>query len=189
MDSPAVLENVKLHKNYKVFQPMPKCSDGETWRSYLTKINAEYSINGLDGYKRVPDDSVDYCFSFVVLEHIRKNIFMDTIKEMHRFMRSGGVGYHSVDFTDHMGGGKNQLRFTESVWEDEDHYKMDNYTNRIQCSEMCRMLKEVGFKDVKVKRTRVFKALPIKRKDITPDLGEISDEDLRTAMAVLFFHK
>lgn len=80
-----------------------------------------------------------------VLEHIRKNIFMDSIDYMSRFMRAGGMCYHTVDFTDHMGGGKNQLRFPELVWEDEDHYRMDNYTNRIQFPEISKAKELLGY--------------------------------------------
>lgn len=113
---------------------------------YLRKINGLYSINGLEGYREVADDSVDYLFSFAVLVHVRKRTFEDTMKETYRFMKSGGMAYHTVDYKDHLGGKKNQLRFRESVWEDETHYRMDNYTNRLACSEMCQILEDIAFK-------------------------------------------
>ncbi|RRK34675.1 class I SAM-dependent methyltransferase [Schaedlerella arabinosiphila] len=189
VDSPAVLTDLKLEREYMAQRLLPQISTDETWKSYLKKINAVYSIDGMKGYKKVPDNSVDYCFSFAVLEHIRKNIFSETIQEIYRFMREGGTSYHTVDFTDHMGGRKNQLRFPESVWEDDIHYRMDNYTNRISCSAMCKMIRDVGFNDVKVKHTRVFKKLPIKREDISSDIGYISDDDLKIAMAIIVMKK
>lgn len=167
---------------------LPEPDKGETRESYLGKINAIYSTDGLKGYRKVPDGSVDYCFSFSVLEHVRKNIFIETVKEMYRFMKKGGVCYHTVDYKDHLGGKKNQLRFPESVWEDEIHYAMDNYTNRISCSDMCEIMKEVGFTIKSVKR-RKFRKPPISRKHINDLFQDISDEDLLTADAIIITEK
>lgn len=188
VDSPAKPEDITIENGYGIQKQLPTLSDGESWKSYLDKINATYSINGLDGYKDVPDNSVDYCFSYAVFEHIRKRVFRETIQEMYRFMRHRGICYHVVDFTDHMGGGKNHLRFPESVWEDEDHYKMDNYTNRIQCSEMCKMLKDAGFEIIGLKKQR-YRKFPLRRKHITGMLEKISDDDLLTAKVKLIIRK
>lgn len=188
VDFPVKLCDILLESNFQKLRELPVLENNESWKSYLDKINALYSIDGLKGYKAVPDNSVDYCFSFTVLEHIRKKIFVDTIKEMYRFMRFGGVAYHSIDFTDHMGGGKNHLRFAESIWEDADHYNMNNYTNRISYTEMCDILSDIGFEIVKVERTFYEKA-PISRSKLSFEFKNISPKDLMTKSAVLILRK
>lgn len=188
IDSPVSPGNIQLKNEYEVCKRLPVLNGGEIWESYLSKINAVYSISGLDGYKDVPDNSVDYCFSYAVFEHIRKSIFLETIQQMSRFMRVGGICYHTVDFTDHMGGGKNQLRFSESIWEDADHYRMDNYTNRIQCSEICELLRDLGFVIISLKKEK-YQKYPLKRSKIDASLKNISDEDLLTASALIVAKK
>lgn len=189
VDNCVNLADLKLDGAYKCIRSLPKLNENDSWRVCLKKINAEYGIDGLESYKNVADNSVDYCFSFLVFEHIRKRIFLTTIHEMFRFMKVGGRCYHTIDFMDHLGGKKNNLRFSESIWEDEDHYRMDNYTNRIQCSEMKNMIEMAGFKNVKVKKNLMFKDLPIKKNKISKDLCNFSRDDLLTAVATFIFEK
>lgn len=189
IDNLAVLDNVLLDSSQCLKRELPQLQSGEAWKSYLEKINAVYSINGLEGYKAIPDNSVDYCFSYAVIEHIRKDIFMDTIEQMYRFMREGGVCYHTVDFTDHMGGKKNQLRFNESIWEDDVHHNMDNYTNRFSCSQIVGSLKRVGFRKVKIIKQLSFKDLPIKRKYVAKEFEHTTDADLKAAFAIIVLRK
>lgn len=185
----AVDQNImRLDPKYEAVRALPMRDTNETWGTYLQKINATYSINGFEGYGEVSDNSVDYVFSISVLEHIRKRIFSDTMKELYRFMKHGAMAYHTVDYKDHFGGGKNQLRFSEAVWEDEIHYKMDNYTNRITCSEMCILFEDIGFEIVGIKKRR-FKKLPIHRSKLAPCFAEISDEDLLIESAVFTLRK
>lgn len=188
VNSPVDTSHLILDKDYKITKNLPPLSQAETWKSYLKKINATYSINGLDGYKHIPDDSVDYIFSFAVLEHIRKNIFFKTLEETYRFMNRGGVFYHMVDFTDHFGDKKNHLRFPEKVWEDKTHYSMENYTNRIACSEICKILEETGFEILKVKN-QLFNRIPIKRFHLDRQFSNISEKDLFIANSIIVGRK
>lgn len=188
IDSPVDLSKLKLDNNYRAVRALPILDLNEKMGVYLQKINALYNTNGFEGYRQVPDNSVDYVFSFAVLEHIRKRIFLDTMKETYRLMKSGGMAYHTVDYKDYFGGKKNQLRFRESVWEDDVHYRMDNYTNRIMCSEMCRIFQNIGFEIVSVKKT-YFQKLPIRRIKMERCFSEISDEDLITESAVIILRK
>lgn len=188
VESPAELSNLLLGSDYQKIRKLPALENGESWKSYLNKINAIYSINGLEGYKTVPDDSVDCCFSFAVLEHVRKKIFVDTMQEMYRFMRWEGVAYHTVDFTDHIGGGKNHLRFAEAVWEDTIHYNMDNYTNRISCTGMCDILSGIGFQIVKINK-QFYKKSPISENKLSSELRGLSQEDLMTKNASIVLKK
>ena len=178
------MAGLSLEHEYEAVRMLPEQMDGASWHSCLKRINAAYKTNGLTGYREIPDGSMDYVFSFSVLEHIRKREFAETLREVYRFLSPGGVSYHAVDFTDHFGGKKNHLRFTESVWEDEVHYKMDNYTNRLSCSEMCSMMKEIGFTVLKVRRKQ-FCRLPVSRRHLYEGFAEISRKDLMTAGAVI----
>ncbi len=103
-------------------------------------------------------------------------------------MLEGGACHHTTDFTDHPGG-KNHLRFPEHVWEDEVHHNMDNYTNRISCSQMIEWFKMVGFKDVKLIKWSTFDEFPIKRKDLDKEYEHISDEDLKVAFVTMIMKK
>lgn len=181
-------KKMQLKASYSPLKSLSKLDAGESWIECLDKINATYSINGLDGYKEIPDVSVDFVFSFAVLEHIRKKIFVETFKEVFRFMRFGGVAYHTVDFTDHFGGGKNQLRFSDLAWEDDAHYNMYNYTNRIPCTEMCEILTNIGFEIMKIERV-FYKKLPISRSGLSLEFNDISQEDLMTQNAVIILKK
>ncbi len=185
----AVLDKMWLDESYTQVRHLPDNASNDSWKEYLKKINAQYSIDGLNGYKKIPDCSVDYCFSFYVFEHIRKIEFEETMREMFRFMAHGGICYHTVDFKDHLGGRKNHLRFPESKWEDSDHYKMDNYTNRLSCTEICEVLREVGFDKVIVTDIESFAKAPIDRQKISADLDGYSDEDLKMATAVIIAEK
>lgn len=188
VDSAAVLKNVVLKNGYDIQKRIPNLQSGESWISYLDKINARYFTNGIAGYKSMLDNSVDFCFSYAVFEHIRKNIFVETLQEIYRFMNVGGICYHTVDFTDHMGGGKNQLRFPDSVWENEVHYKMDMYTNRISCTEMCVLMEEIGFEILALKRQK-YKKIPLKRNKINNMFRDINEEDLFTSNAIIVAKK
>ncbi len=166
--------------------PLPDA--GETRRSYLTKLNADYRTDALEGYKALPDNSVDYVFSNVVVQHIRKRIFLSTWEQVYRFMRPGGVMYHTIDFKDMIGGKKNHLRFSSADWEDECHYRMPMYTNRIQFSEMCEVFEKIGFSVVKAEKS-YFKEIPCLRTRLAKEFKNISDEDLMTEGAWIVLKK
>lgn len=180
--------HIVLRKDWEMVRRLPRPKETDTWKDYLKTINAEYFTCGLDGYKKVPDNSVDYVFSYAVIEHIRKNIFVETISEMYRMMKTRGVSYHTVDLRDHFGGSKNQLRFAESEWEDEVHYRMDNYTNRLSCSEICSICESCGFRITSLER-EYYEKPPVKRKNLDRAFQSITDEDLMTKGFVMVLEK
>lgn len=188
MNAPADREGFLLRDGYPKVRSLPEMDAEETRGSYLSKINAFYSTSGIAGYQEVASNEVDCVFSIAVLEHIRKKEFVKTLQEVYRFMRAGGVACHQIDFRDHLGGRKNHLRFPSSVWEDDVHYKMDNYTNRLSCTEMVHMMENVGFKAIKVER-QMHRSCPIQRKDLAVEFVDISDEDLMTAGALIIAKK
>lgn len=179
----------KLQDGLKKIKKLPRPDNGSTWRDYLGKLNATYYTNGMDGYKAIADESVDYVMSFTVFEHIRKNVFKETLEELYRFLKWGGSSYHVVDLKDHLGGSKNNLRFPESVWEDETHYRMDNYTNRLSCTEICQICSEIGFKVNVMDKMMMEKKFIIDRKKIDPMFQKMTDEDLKMGAFVMVLKK
>lgn len=180
-------EELKLDPLYQAVRTLPE-HEHISWKDYLPRIHTEYFFNGLCGYKQVPDNYVDLCFSCTVLQHIRKNVFEKIVSESYRFMKKGGVMIHQADLRDCFGGGKNQLRFSEEEWEDDVHYRMDNYTNRLSCSQMISVFERIGFWVMDVKK-RYFKKHPIKRHQLAKEFRMISEEDLMTRGFIILLKK
>lgn len=181
-------KNMILDKNFNRIRKLPMPKDHITWQQYLKQINAEYYTDGIQGYLRVPTNSIDYIFSFSVVEHIRKNIFKKSMEEIYRMMKPGGMAYHTVDLKDHFGGGKNHLRYPDNVWHNEIHYKLDNYTNRLTCTEICNLAEEIGFEIVFIEK-RKYKELPLKRNELSTELRGMSNEDLLISDFILVLRK
>ena len=167
---------------------LPRLQEDETWSTYIKKVGGIYQTDGLNGYKKIPDNSVDFVISDAVFEHIRKKIFVESISEMYRFSRCGGISCHIVDLRDHFGGGKNQLRFSEETWEDEAHYRMDNYTNRLSCKEICEICENVGFQIMKLERS-LYEKMPIKRAELDVRFNDMDDTELMTAAFMIMMKK
>lgn len=188
-DSEVVLDKyTSLPQGMEPVKGLPEVSEGERWSEYLEKLGSVYYTKGFEDYPKIPDGSVDYLISDAVFEHIRKNIFRDTIRETYRFMAPGGRACHIVDLKDHFGGGKNNLRFPDSRWEDEAHYRMDNYTNRLTCQEICQICRECGFRVVSCRR-RLFKKPPLPRRALAEQFRDMPDRELRTADFLLILEK
>jgi SAM-dependent methyltransferase len=94
----------------------------------------------------IPDASVDFCFSNAVLEHIPKLDFEKLAIELRRVLKKTGICIYRVDLRDHLGGGLNNLRFSDSMWESTFFKKSGFYTNRIRFSEILNIFNSAGFK-------------------------------------------
>ncbi len=167
-----------LPENMTRIRKLPRPSEHISWKEYLKAVQSRYYTNGLSGYKGIPDNSVNLVCSFSVIEHIRKNVFEQTMQETYRFLQGGGIAYHTVDLKDHFGGGKNHLRFEEHEWEDDIHYRMDNYTNRLSFSEICSIWKRTGFSIEIIDKAFMDEKNRINRKNLASSLKHMSDEDL-----------
>ena len=53
----------------------PNLKDASTIEDILKLCNAKYFTEGLDSFRFIASDSVDFVFSNAVLEHVRKKIF------------------------------------------------------------------------------------------------------------------
>jgi SAM-dependent methyltransferase len=143
----------------------------------LDECNCCYLINGIQSLKQIPISSVDYCFSNAVLEHVRKNDFELLVDELFRIIKPGGVCVHTVDLKDHLGGKLNNLRFSDSTWEGELFSSSGFYTNRIRFNEMLSVFRDAGF-TYTLPRVLRWNELPVSRKKMNIDYGQLSDDDL-----------
>lgn len=152
-----------------------------TVQELLTACDASYLTQGLKSFEDVEDGSVDFLYSQAVLEHVRRDEFAETLRQCRRVLRSDGVGSHEVDLRDHLGGGLNNLRFRERVWESSLFACSGFYTNRIRFREMLGLFERAGF-TVELGKIHRWDALPIDRARLAEPFACLPDDDLRVAV-------
>jgi SAM-dependent methyltransferase len=145
--------------------------------SVLRTCAISYLTDGLRSLAGVPSESIDFCFSNAVMEHIPAAEFAAFASELRRVLKVGGVCVHRVDFQDHLGGGLNNLRFSKRVWEGRLFAKSGFYTNRIRLSAMRSMFEAAGFR-VEVLRCSRWTTLPIGRAALDDEFKQLSDDEL-----------
>jgi len=143
----------------------------------LEHCNASYMTQGLESLRKIEDSSVDLVFSQAVLEHVRRKDFQETMRECRRILRPGGVCSHRVDLGDHLGGGLNNLRFSEMIWESGFFANSGFYTNRFRYSEMLDLFRQAGFQ-VRVTGVRRWEALPTQRNKLAKAFSALPDDEL-----------
>ncbi len=143
----------------------------------LKECNCQYLTDGIRSLEKLPSASVDYCFSNAVLEHIPKHDFPTMAHELFRIAKPDGFIVHRVDLKDHLGGGLNNLRFAESVWEGALFSRSGFYTNRIRFKEMLTLFTEAGF-TYTLPRIIRWESLPIARTELNEAFSQLSDDDL-----------
>jgi hypothetical protein len=145
----------------------------------LGECNGEYLTEGITSLANVPSETVDFCFSHVVLQDILKSEFTLVVDELFRILKPNGASVHRVDLQDCLGadGGLNSLRFSEAVWESELFRKSGFYTNRIRFSEMNDIFDQAGFKCTLLSVDR-WEQLPTPRKKLNSAFSQLSDDDL-----------
>lgn len=150
-------------------------------------INYKYLTNGLQSLKEIPSSSVDFIFSNAVLEHIKKDEFIPTIKETKRVLKESGVSSHDVDLRDHLGKSLNHLRFSENFWRRDIIYNSGFYTNRLRFSEIIKVFKDLGFK-YEIVDLQKFNSLPISKDKFDRKFRDFSEDDLLvSSFQTLFF--
>jgi len=143
-----------------------------------------YMTSSLSALKKIPDNSVDFIFSQAVLEHIRKDEFLPTLRELHRILKPTGISSHVVDLRDHLGGALNNLRFSELIWESNFFAKSGFYTNRIRFSEMLSLFEKAGFK-VDIISKNIWNKLPTPKSKLHKQFYQLSDQDLSIASFIV----
>lgn len=153
--------------------------DGQdTVARLLDACKVSYLTQGVNSLAEIPSASIDFCYSNAVLEHIAKADFERLAREMRRVLRPGGVCVHRVDFMDHLGGGLNNLRFREQVWESAFFSQSGFYTNRIRPTAMRESFESAGFQ-CEVTRVLRWPAVPIGRRSLAAPFQKLPDEELR----------
>lgn len=146
----------------------------------LELCNATYLTNGLKGLKSIPDKSVDFIWSHSVLEHIRKKDFSTTMKELHRILKKeNGRASHNVDLQDHLEKSLNNLRFPETIWENDIFANSGFYTNRLRYTQSMELIKDAGF-EIIGQNAGQWPSLPLPRSKMHSDFHDLPDEELLT---------
>lgn len=173
--------NIELARNLRVQGLSPPDLDGcRTLQEVLAATGAHYYTDGLDSLKALSGGSVDFVYSHAVLEHVRKAEFLATQRECARVLRSGGICSHRVDLRDHLGGGLDNLRFPEGVWESDFFVRSGFYTNRIRFGRMLELFEDAGF-SVEVGAVDRWEELPIARSKLNAEFRDVPDSDLRVS--------
>lgn len=155
----------------------PFSSTFSSLQDVLTACNSVYLTDGVASLTRIPDQSIDFCFSNAVLEHIPKQDFSRLAIELKRVLRRGGVSVHRVDLQDHLGGGLESLRFSDARWEGKLFSRSGFYTNRIRYTEMLSIFKRAGF-DCQIARKISWDILPISRDALAVKFQQLPEEEL-----------
>ncbi len=157
--------------------PAPVMDEVSDFAGVLKSCNAVYGTKGLCSLRKIPSESIDFIWSQAAFEHIRRHEFLDTMKELRRVLRSGGVSSHRIDLKDHLGGALNNMRFTTKLWESDWMVNSGFYTNRLRYSEMLELFRQAGFA-VEVVYTSRWTDLPTKRTSMAKEFQSLSNEDL-----------
>lgn len=155
----------------------PNIDHAESVGEILEICRAVYLTGGLDSLRQVPSASVDFVWSHAVLEHVRADEFLPTMKELRRIMRSDGVGSHRIDLQDHLAGQLNNMRFSRRFWERDWIAKSGFYTNRIRMHQMVSLFQAAGFV-VDVPWKAQWNNLPTPRRSMAAEFQGLTDAEL-----------
>lgn len=143
----------------------------------LNECNSQYLTDGVRSLTRLPAASVDFCFSNAVLEHIPKGDFSKLADELVRVLKPNGVCVHRVDLRDHLGGGLNNLRFSEATWESALFRNSGFYTNRIRYSQIVKIFESAGF-ECTLPRVIRWDSIPLTRSKLDTSFHPFQEDDL-----------
>ncbi len=144
----------------------------------LDACDAHYETQGLESLRQLPDASVDFLFSNAVLQHVGRDEFLPTLRELRRVLKPDAIGSHSIGVWDLFGDALNHLRFSDRVWESRWVRESGLYTNRYRFSELIGFFRQAGF-DVEVTEVKRWKTLPTPRDRLAPEFQKFDDDDLR----------
>lgn len=157
---------------------VPYVDDMHNLEKFMDSMNIHYLTNGLRSLSEIPSGTVDFSWSQVVLEHVRRDDFLGTIKELERVASVRGVSSHSVDLKDHLGGGLNNMRFSNGVWESDWMSRSGFYTNRLRYSEMQDVFTRAGF-DLMDLKIFQWPEIPISIAHMAEEFRYLTEEDLK----------
>ena len=155
----------------------PDIDDADSLEEILARCCTQYLTNGLASLRDIPSSSVDFIWSQAVLEHVRRDDFLPTMKELCRVLSRGGACSHRVDLTDHLGGGLNNMRIPSRWWEEDWMAQSGFYTNRLRMSELLQLFQKAGFSTEVIGLSR-WDEVPIRRRSLAREFHHFDDADL-----------
>lgn len=165
----------------------PDLTGCSTFRDAANACGLEYLTGGIASLRAIPSASIDFSWSHATLAHIRRDAVLPTLIELRRIQCPDGIGAHHTGFGSVLGGGKNDVRFSERVWESSFIANSGFYTNRIHCEELLRLFRIAGFEPHVVCRS-YWKNLPIPRRKMAAPFCNLSERDLRLATIDVHLH-
>jgi hypothetical protein len=167
---------IKILKNsgYEKAKKLEECTNFD---ELLKVANIIYLNKGLNSLRKIESNSIDFCFSQNVLEHIFLNEFSAFISELYRVQKLGGLSSHQVDLKDHLGKSLNSLRFPIAIWESNLFKRAGFYTNRLRCYQLKKIFQMSGFNILKIQLNK-WKQIPVKRRWFFKDFKNIVEEEL-----------
>jgi hypothetical protein len=166
-------------------QHAPDLRNCSTVDEILAACSAEYLTEGLASLQKIPSGSVDFVWSHVVLEHVRRNELLPMLQELRRIQRPEGVGSHCISIAGVLSGNLNDLRFRQRVWESSFMVNSGFYTNRLRYAEFLSLFREAGFKPEAHSVVR-WQTLPLPRRKMAPEFAALPEEDLQVSRYDVF---
>lgn len=155
-------------------------SDATSVGEVLRRANVTYLTRGTSSLEDIPDASIDFFWSQVVLEHVPHDEFPEFLSQLRRIVKPNSIGVHSVDFRDHLGGALNNLRFSHATWEGRVFRNSGFYTNRIRPGAMLALFKDAGFMAEVVASTH-WPEIPTPRSAMAVPFHDLPEDELRLA--------
>lgn len=146
----------------------------------LKRANVTYLTQGTSSLAGIPDASVDFFWSQVVLEHVPHDEFPEFLQQLRRIVKPQGIGVHSVDFRDHLSNALNNLRFSRETWESRAFRNSGFYTNRIRPGAMRALFEAAGF-DAKIVAESYWSEIPTPRAAMAAPFRDLPEDELRLA--------
>lgn len=144
---------------------------------FLNSLNCDYFTKGLESLRRFESGSIDLAFSQAVLEHVPLNDFKSLVNEVYRVLKPGAIFSNRVDLKDHLGGGLNNLRFPQRIWESKFLASSGFYTNRLRCNEIINIFESAGFECFVLKVDK-WGVLPLNRSKMAQEFHSFSLDEL-----------
>ena len=161
----------------------PDLSACTTREAVLAACGARYLVGGTAALAAIPPGSVDLVFSEVVLEHVRRDALTPLLAALAGVMAPDGLGLHSVDFHDHLGGALRHLNFAPEFWEGRAVGRAALYCNRLGLSEVLERFASAG-QSPSVTSRGLWAEAPVHGRGPHPALGRRA-EDARVAFAII----
>ena len=166
-----LINELKKHNTVKNVSSLQKV---KTFNEILETTNTNYYVSGLHSLQEIRSQSIDFIFSNAVLEHIHLHDFRNILYELYRVSSEESIISHTIDLKDHLNNNLNSLRFSKKIWESKLFKKNLSYTNRLRFKEICKYIREAGFKIIYID-VKEWNELPIKTKCLNREFKNRED--------------